>query len=160
MICVIRLGKSSPLLSIYLQPYLKKCYHKKNYAYFNLVYSICHRVNIYMLVVLFAGIQRTFTTLHFLTIKALLKRYSVNVYIFIRYPNFSIVPFHNNDKLFKGSNALLKLPHTHPLCYTFLIKNLQNRYTRKQPTHFSMAPLRLKLKTFFFKTHKPHNLYA
>ena len=100
----------------------KKCYHKKNYAYFNLVYSICHRVNIYMLVVLFAGTQRTFTILHFLTIKALLKRYSVNVYIFIRYPKFSIVPFDNNDKLFKGSNALLKLPHTHPLCYTFLIK--------------------------------------
>ena len=100
----------------------KKCYHKKNYAYFNLVYSICHRVNIYMLVVLFAGTQRTFTTLHFLTIKALLKRYSVNVYIFIRYPKFSIVPFDNNDKLFKGSNALLKLPHTPPLCYTFLIK--------------------------------------
>ena len=35
--------------SIYLQPTRKKCYHKKNHAYLNIVYSICHRVNIYRL---------------------------------------------------------------------------------------------------------------
>ena len=35
---------------IYLQPTHKKCNHKKNRDYLNLVYSICHRVDIYGLV--------------------------------------------------------------------------------------------------------------
>ena len=70
----------------------------------------------------------------------------------MRYPKFPIVPFHkNNNKVFKGNNAFLKLSHTHPTCYTFLIKRtLKNRYTRKQPTHFSTTPLRPKLKKKFF----------
>ena len=36
-----------PFLLIYLLPTHKKCNHKKNHAYHNLVYSICHRVDIY-----------------------------------------------------------------------------------------------------------------
>ena len=39
--------KKAPSLLIYLQPTPKKCYHKKNHAYLNLVYSICPRVNIH-----------------------------------------------------------------------------------------------------------------
>ena len=80
--------------------------------------------------------------LHFLTIKTLLRRYSVNFYIFIWHPEFSIITFHSNNRLFKGNNAFLKLPHTHtPFCYTILIKNtFKNRHTS----------LRLKLEFFFF----------
>ena len=39
-----------PFLLIYLLPTHKKCNHKKNHNYLNLVYSICHRVDIYRLV--------------------------------------------------------------------------------------------------------------
>ena len=50
----------------------------------------------------------SFTHLHLSTIK----NTSVNYYIFIRYPKFSIVPFHNNNRVFNSNNAFLKLPHT------------------------------------------------
>ena len=39
-----------PFLLICLLSTQKKCNHKKNHTYFNLVYSICHRVDIYKLV--------------------------------------------------------------------------------------------------------------
>ena len=39
-----------PFLLIYLLPTHKKCNHKKNHTYLNLVYSICHRVDICRLV--------------------------------------------------------------------------------------------------------------
>ena len=42
--------KKLPCPSIYLQPGQKRYYGKKNHAYLNLVYSNCHRVNIYRLV--------------------------------------------------------------------------------------------------------------
>ena len=51
--------------------------------------------------------------------------------------------------------------HKHtPAFNTFLIKNAPNdRYTKKHPTHFSIASLRPKLKqNFFEKAHRSHNL--
>ena len=45
----IRSGKSSLPFNVFTI-YPKKCNHKKNHTYFNLVYSICHRVDIYKLV--------------------------------------------------------------------------------------------------------------
>ena len=44
-----------PFLLIYLLPTHKKCNHKKNHTYLNLVYSIVQRVNIYGLVKLLAS---------------------------------------------------------------------------------------------------------
>ena len=41
--------KKLPSPSIYLKPTPKKYYRKKNHAYLNLMYSICHIVNIYRL---------------------------------------------------------------------------------------------------------------
>ena len=41
--------KKLPSPSIYLKPTTKKYYRKKNHAYLNLMYSICHIVNIYRL---------------------------------------------------------------------------------------------------------------
>ena len=38
-----------PFLLIYLLPTHKNCNHKKNHIYLNLIYSICHRVDIYRL---------------------------------------------------------------------------------------------------------------
>ena len=65
---------------------------------------------------------------------------------YIQYPKFSIVPFRDN-RLFKRNNAFLKLSHTHPALLHLLNQNPpKNRYTRKQPTHFSITPLRPKLK--------------
>ena len=55
-----------------------------------------------------------------------------------------MIPFHNNNKLLKGNNAFLKLPHTPALLHIFNQKTLENRYTRKQPAHFSTTPLRPK----------------
>ena len=95
----------------------------------------------------FCSYRAHFTPLHFLTIKTPLKRYSVNFYIFIWYPKFSIIPFHNNNRLFKSNSAFLKLPHTSHFVTQFLIKKpLKNRYTRKQPAYFSITPLRSKFK--------------
>ena len=71
-----------------------------------------------------ATFNALFIISYFSTIKTLLKRYFVNVYIFIRYLKFSITPFHNNNELFKDSNAFLKPPHTHPiLLHLFNQKN-------------------------------------
>ena len=58
----------------------------------------------------------------------------------------------------EGNNVFFRAI-THTLAfYTFLIKKpLKNRYTRKQPTHFSITPLRSKFKKNF-KTRRLHNL--
>ena len=42
--------KKVPFLLIYLLPTHKKCNHKMNHTYFNLVYSVCQREDIYSLV--------------------------------------------------------------------------------------------------------------
>ena len=39
-----------PFLLIFLLPTHKKCNNKKNHTYLNLMYSMCHRVDIYRLV--------------------------------------------------------------------------------------------------------------
>ena len=40
----------------------------------------------------------------------------------------------------------LTLPHKHIFLHFLIEKTPKNRYTRKQPTHFSITPLRPKLK--------------
>ena len=71
-----------------------------------------------------------------------------------------MISFHRNNNIFKGNNALLKLPHTTHFNTPFFIKKPpKNGYITKQTTHFSITPLRPKffLKSFF-KTNKTHNL--
>ena len=60
-----------------------------------------------------------------------------------------MISFHRNNNIFKGNNALLKLPHTTHFNTPFFIKKPpKNGYITKQTTHFSITPLRPK---FFFK---------
>ena len=55
-------------------------------------------------------------------------------------PQFTHTLFHTKNIFFASSNAIFDInTHTHFLHFV-IKKPSKNRYTRKQPTHFSMKP--------------------